>query len=155
MAYCALTDVEARVRGVALSTTSTPKAAEATAMMADDYAEINAAIASHGVTVPVTTPASFVAWLLGVNADGTAAKVAAVAYADDDGINADRGVGLLERRWRDAMKRLWDGTAIPAELSVSSAALPTSYSVEFPDDHAVIGTSIGAVAAGAFHEVEL
>lgn len=155
-AYCALTDVEARLRGAALSASSQPTTTEATAIMADVYAHINAAIASHGVTVPITTPASFLAWLVAVNADGAAAQVGALRFANvQNTSNDDRGLALVEKRFAEAMARLWDGSALPAELAVSSAKLPTSYSVEFPDDPAVIGESIGAVAAGAFLEFEL
>lgn len=153
-AYCALTDVEARLRGAALGASTTPTSTEATNVMADVYAEINAAIASHGITTPITTPAGFLAWLVAVNADGAASIVAAVRYADADGVNSDNGASLLRERFDAAMARLWDGSAIPSDLSVSSAALPSSYTVAYPDELPDVDV-VGANVMGAFAEFEL
>lgn len=140
------------MRGPALSGTSTPTSAEVTTMIDDVEGEINSALASHGVTVPVTAPAAFLAWLGDISANGTAALAMTARFADPTGINADSGASRLEKRFRDAMARLWDGSAIPASLALDSAVLPTSYSVEYPDEEPDLG-DIQTTAFGASWEL--
>lgn len=97
--------------------------------IADD---MDAAIASHGHTVPVTAPARFVAWLEAVNAWGAAATILTARFADDKGVNSNTAGGRLERRYQKALAKLWDGSAIPG--GVGGTALSTSYAVEYPDE---------------------
>lgn len=155
MAYSTQAAAESRVRGPALTATSTPTATEAAAFGLGITGEINTALASHGVTVPVTTPAAFLAWLVELETVGWASRIASVMYADVSGENSDEAAAKLERWYQAGLARLWDGSAIPPSLGVSSASLPSSYSTRYPDTDAVIGDDIGAVAAGAFLDFEL
>lgn len=155
MAYSTQAAAESRVRGPALTSSSIPTATEAAAFGLGVAGEIDTALASHGVTVPVTTPAAFLAWLVELETVGWAARIAAVMYADSAGENSDESAAKLDRWYQAGLARLWDGSAIPPSLAMATAVLPTSYSVQYPDDAAVVGTDIGANAAGAFAEFEL
>lgn len=142
MAYSTIAAAQSRVRDAhTLSTTSTPTLAEATAFGAGVTGEIDSALASHGVTTPVAAPAAFVAWLADVEANGWALRIAAAMMADASGENSDEAASKLERMYRDAMKRLWDGTAIPPSLSVSSSSLPSSDWTKYPDEPPTLGAN--------------
>lgn len=140
MTYCALGAVEGRLRGPALTAASTPTASEAEDMIADVAAAIDAALASHGITTPVASPAAFAAWLATVNADGATSSVLTARFADDRGPNSNTAAARWERRYQDAMARLWDGSAIPDSLSQTSASLPSSLSTSYTDAEPVLST---------------
>lgn len=140
MAYSAIATAQARVRGaMLLSTTSTPTLAQATAFGAGITGEIDTALASHGITTPVTTPAAFLAWLVEVETVGWAARIASAMFADDAGENSDEQVSRLDRWYQNAMKRIWDGSAIPPTLGLGAASLPASYTTRYPDEQPDLG----------------
>lgn len=140
MAYCVLADVEGRLRGPALTSASTPTQAEAVDFIDDIGAEIDAALASHGLTVPLSAPSGFIRWLATVNADGATASVLTARFADDRGINSNTAAARWERRYQAALERLWDGSAIPDSIGQSSASMPSSLSTSYPTEEPDLST---------------
>jgi len=134
VAYTTLAHVEGRLRGPALTETSVPTINEVQSLINDIAAEENAALASHGLSVPATEPAEFVAWLGHVNATGVCAL-----------LGDNRGQLKETAKWfRDQYDKqiasMWDGTAFSSGASLVSGALPTSWTVEYPDEDVDLGT---------------
>lgn len=150
MSYCDLPDIEARLRGPGLDAESTPSADEAEDMIDGIAADMNAALSYHGVTVPVDSPQSFVVWLRELNTVGAAASVLMARQADATGLNSSSSSSRLEARYQQGLARLWDGTAIPAELRVATASLPTALHIQRPDADPVLHPLRKSPFAGDF-----
>lgn len=141
MAYVDLADVQARLaRHGALSDTSKPTTAQALDMIDGVAAEIDAALASHEVSVPVSSPAGLVAYLKALNTWGAAAEILRAMFQDKQGPNANVAADLYENRYQAGMKRLWAGDMID-QLADSSGELPGSYFTRNPVTAEVLGAN--------------
>ena len=120
-----------------LSASTTPTLTEAASIQAGITAEIDAALSAHGLTVPVTTPASLVKYLRVVESWGACSSILKTRFQDTSGPNSEASWALFETRYQRAMDRLWDG-ALVDELG-GEDALPTSYFVENPDEELDLG----------------
>lgn len=113
-----------------LDTTTTPTLTEAATIHDGVTADIEAALAEGGVSVPVTTPARLVAWLGAVEAWGVCAEVLKARFQDLSGINSEGAWSFFEKRYQDALVQIRAGTA--ATLG-GSPGTPESYFTRNPD----------------------
>jgi hypothetical protein len=141
MAYAAIADVQRLIAQWPLSNTSTPTTAQATAITDDTAAEIDARLASVGVTVPVTAPASFLRALALLNGYGAAAAILKSMLPGATGPDETPAYAFWEKRYQDGLAALisGDGTIPPDVIGSSSSVLPSTYLTENPDTELRIG----------------
>jgi len=108
-----------------LSSTTSPTLTEARTFHAGINGQINAALASNGLTVPVTSPDELVAWLGAIEAYGLCAEVLKVRYQDVSGPNSGASWEFFEDRFQAGMDKLWAGTGITALAGLDTG--PQSY----------------------------
>ena len=122
--YCTEDQVE-QVLGVAfrLSATSNPSTTQAAQFMSAVAAEINTALASNGITVPVTTPAYFLDDVTRLNALGAAAMILQAAFPAREGPGSSTLAASLMLQYRTALKAYRSGEGIPEDSLPSSRAL--------------------------------
>ena len=78
-----------------------------------------------------------VAYLKAVESWGTCAEILKVRFQDDSGPNSEASWAFFEKRYREAMDRIWAGSFV--DEMASDPALPTSYFVEHPDTESDLG----------------
>lgn len=142
MAYCVLADVEGRMRGPALTSSSTPTIDEANQIIDDIAADIDAALSSLGLEAPVSAPAALVAWLRQVNVVGVLAEIADTRPQRKDTPSWWRS------RYEKMLDRIWSGKVDFPGMALASGGLPTSYGVEYPDE----AFDAGDIAEMVFNE---
>jgi hypothetical protein len=131
MAYCTITDVRGLNPKRTYSTTTTPTQAQVEQYITDIAAEIDNAIQSQGYTVPVTSPANFVAVLKMLNARGAAAQAEIAMFPESGPGSTPHGAQLLSL-YRDGLKALRSGE-IPEEITGQTGANVASYYTESAD----------------------
>ncbi|MFA5801533.1 MAG: hypothetical protein WC911_03560 [Thermoleophilia bacterium] len=109
MGYCDITDIESRLSqwlsGNNLSEDTRPTRIDVEGFITDIAAELDAIIAGHNLTVPVTNTTA-VAALKGYNATGASAIAANAMFPGQVGAN-DKAYGAeLEKSYQTALKRL-------------------------------------------------
>lgn len=147
MTYATLGVALARLgRNGDLSTTTVPSLTEAGAIHAGISGEIDAALASSGLTVPVTTPASLVAWLTEIEIHGVCAEVLRARFQDAQGINSSSTATYHQERFKAGMDRLWSGVGLD-ELT-GSACMPEGYFTRNPDEAEDLGDLVDGLREG-------
>lgn len=109
--------------GVFLTTTPVT-IADVAEFLTDHSGEVSVALSSQGYVGVVTEPAAFVAWLDALVCYGTAAAVLKSWFQDPSGPQSEAAWAVWERRYRDGLKAIRDGTMIPSEVDEATAALP-------------------------------
>src|SRR3954471_18491998 len=112
MAYATITDVTGLIAQFPLSVGSKPSTSQATTIMTDISSEIDVALSSAGVTVPVTTPQYFLDWLGRLNAYGAAAAVLKSMFPGATGPEETPAYAFWEARYREGLAAIRDGSAI-------------------------------------------
>jgi len=140
MAYCALIDVQAlnarRNNNTVYGASTVPTATQVTALIVQIAAEIDTILAAQSIATPVTAPASFVSFLLNLNARGAAALADMAAFPESDGgPGASTHGQTLWKLYQQGLDGLKDGTAIDPAVS-DSGQEPTAetYLTENPDN---------------------
>lgn len=124
-----------------LSASTHPTVDEATDILEDIASQINAVLASKGLSVPVTAPAQFVTFLGAVNTWGAVAEILKSRFPDATGPGETPAYALFERRYQDALKGLADGSLIPSDVGRSEAAKPSTYFTRNPDTDEDLGAN--------------
>lgn len=137
MAYCTNADVAAQNSARTPYSVSTTPTSTAVDDFIDQIAgEIDTRLAAKGVSTPVAAPATFVAWLLNLNALGAAALAEMAAYPEADGGQGSTPQG--ERLWKmyqQGLAAISKGDAIPPEaVTTSERLLARSWQTENPED---------------------
>ncbi len=131
-----------------ISATTNPSLTDIDSFLTDRATQIDAALASRGLAVPIvnSTPANptltaFLAELARLNAEGAAADAMLAAYITND--SNDRGTGAIKLKSFEAtIGRLQAGRGIPVGLSVAEPDLaPRSY---FTDAGAIGGSGVSS-----------
>jgi hypothetical protein len=123
-----------------LSSTTTPSDTQAEAIVDEISFEIDAKLASVGVSViPATDPSYFVGWLKLLNMYGAAAAILKSMFPASVGAGETPAWAFWESRYNKGMKSLEDGSAIPPGIASSSRVTPSAYGVRFPQEDAVLG----------------
>lgn len=137
MAYAALPDVQSELGALAsgLTTTSVPTQADVTnRILPDIQGEIDGVLSHRGLTVPITTPQSFLDRLKSLNAIGAAARVAAALFPMAAGPQSTTFAQWLQDRYDAGLKMLRSGEGIP-DIAVFDrlGGLPRSFATSHPD----------------------
>lgn len=123
--------VQARLPKLPAFTSSTTVTAdEVSDMIGEHEAEIDTALAFIGYSVPVTSPASLAAWLGKIATEGVAAAVLKAWYQDATGPNSESQWAQLEKRYQDALARIWAGQLAPAQAQSGISSWTTDYAGE-------------------------
>lgn len=140
MTYDTGAGVEARMaQHGGLSSSTKPTKAQADAIRQGVSAEIDAAMANNGLSVPVSSPPALVSYLAAVEVWGTVAEVLKARFPDSGGPGSEAAWDFFESRYKLAMDRLWSGDAL-AKLD-SAANTPSSYGIEHPTTDSDLGTN--------------
>ena len=142
MPYAELSDVQALLAKFTVGGTTKPTVTQATAIIRDVSAEIDAALAGAGFAVPVTAPAWFVNYLGLVNQYGAAAAILKSMFPEAAGATEQTPAvyAFWESRYQKALKALRDGSAIPPGLAAGSAQVtPSTYFTRNPDEEEDLG----------------
>lgn len=117
MAYATEAKVEALIAQVAIDGSTRLTSTQLGLIIADVDAELDAILAGKGLTVPVTTPSTFLAYLVGASSHGVAARALTSLFMGRGFSDAvATAVGLYEATYERALKGLADGTLIPDAL---------------------------------------
>jgi len=135
MAYAASSDVQELIAQFTISGTSKPTSTQLTDIIAQIAGEIDTVLGARGITVPVTTPAHFLVRLEALNAYGAAAGTLKSMFPDATGADETPAYAFWERRYRDGLAELKDGTGIPDGVIGSTAGYvaPSTYLTRNPD----------------------
>jgi hypothetical protein len=137
MAYCAIADVQALnpLRGTYAAGTR-PTDAQVTLLIDQIAGEIDTVLSARGIATPATAPASFLAFLKGLNARGAAALTEMGKFPEADVGPASTPHGqALWRIYQDGLKSLKDGSAIdPATAGSASSVYAETYQTANPDN---------------------
>jgi hypothetical protein len=133
VSYAALSDVQSEMGALkgALTATSVPTTTDVTNRILPDIAgEIDGVLSARGITVPVTTPSTFVDFLKATNALGAAAR----ALAELRAVNLETTslASWLQERYSERLDMLRQGEGIPLDATKGSGALPTSFHQRHP-----------------------
>jgi len=141
VAYTTLARVLSRMgRNGELTAKTVPSLVEAEAIHDGVSAEIDAAMAGAGFTVPITEPPALVSWLAAIESWGTTAELLKVRFQDASGPGSEASWAFFERRYQDAMKRLWAGDMLD-EVAGASVA-PASWYTRNPDGEEDLGDGV-------------
>lgn len=142
MAYATIDEVERLMAQFSLSGSSKPDITEAEAMLAAIDAEVDVALASAGVAVPVTMPAYFVTWLSEVTAWGAAAGILKSMFprATGEGEASQSVHAFWEKRYQNAIASIRSREAIPPDVPTNAANVaPSTYLTRNPDSEEDLG----------------
>lgn len=147
MVYATITEVQGLIPRLVLSTTSVPTTAQVTQFITDTASEIDSAIGSVGVAVPITSPAWFLADLKRLNAIGAAAQAWLAAFPQTSGPMAVTLGATLMQTYQRRLTEFRSNKGIPTMVSdAENDRAPRSF---FTDDNATLsnGDAISAVPA--------
>lgn len=128
MVYAALADVQAQLPLTTLSVTSKPNTTQVATLIAACASEIDSAIATRGLAVPITAPAWLVTDLTRLNAEGAAAMCLMAMFPEEQGPASNALGPMLFRDYKGRIGELRKGIGLPANMAVAEADLaPRSY----------------------------
>ncbi len=140
MAYADIADVNGLIAKFPPSATSAPTTTQATALITEIDNEVNVALSSVGVTVPVTAPAYFLGWLGLVVSYGAAAAILKSMFPASSGPAETPAYSFWEKRYQEALKQIRSGDAIPDEITAGGLyAAPSTYFTRNPDEEEDLG----------------
>lgn len=147
MTYTSVAQVQALIASYPIGASSKVTPTQVQLMMGAVSDEIDVALASNGISTPITNPAGFVSRLAILNAYGTAAMVLKSGYPEATGSGADPAYAFWEARYQAGLKSLFDGSGIPNDVLVltgTGSIQPSSYFTRNPDEEEILGDLEGA-----------
>ena len=142
MAYATLHDVEGLMPHLNLSGSSKPTETQVEGYLVRSAGEIDSALASVGLSVPVTEPPEFVEDLRQLNAEGAAGMALLAAYPNTGGPGSTDAGPTYLRGYRQRLTEFRKGIGIPSTSPQDAAGAPASYF-----------TTMGAIGGGATDEL--
>lgn len=131
MAYCTITNVQALNPKRTYDASSTPTLTQVTAFLSRISEELDAILAGRGYTVPLTAPASLLAFLTHVNALGAAALSEQAMFPESAKPGVSTHGGMLWQQYEDAKKLLKEGSLPTSDDGVD---LPFSFAEQHQAD---------------------
>ena len=129
MAYCAMDDVRQHNPQFTYDVESKPTLKQVEGMITDIAAEIDTILSARGLTVPVTTPAHFLAHLKYINSIGAAALAEFASFHAAAGVITEGHGNELWKIYVDARNALRDQSlpVAPVAISGGTGSMPFSY----------------------------
>jgi len=128
--YCTITDVQALNPKRTYNVSSTPTNTQVEAIIDQVAAEIDTVLMGRSISVPVTSPSQFVAFLKGLNAHGAAAMAEMGMFPEALGMGATPHGQRLWNIYNKMLDRLRTGD-LPAAAQTGD---PRSFFTEHPDE---------------------
>ncbi len=132
--YSSLADLKARAPILVIDAESTPTEQQAGIYISQCNEEINSALASQGVSVPVAVPDTFKRDLRQLEATGAAALALLARFPQEAGPGSLAQGPLLWRTYRDRLKEFRKGVGIPVGVSSGTERSPRGF---LTDENAV------------------
>lgn len=140
MAYATMVDVQDLIAQFPITASSAPTTTQATLIMTDTSAEIDARLSAAGVTVPVTAPASYLRALALLNSYGAAAAILKSMFPAAVGPGETPAYAFWEKRYQDGLAALSGGTSVPPDVTDNlNFVLPSTYLTVNPDAEYELG----------------
>jgi hypothetical protein len=158
VAYATHADVEKLIRatlgkgGAAkeLSSSTTVTVTDAEAIIADVEGEVNVALSSQRVLVPVTEPAHFLASVKALVTNGAAARVLRSFFPDSKGPGEQPAFAYWQALYDKALLRLYKGEGIPNDAVLSGGrVVAETHLSENPDQDVDLGAHANPFFTGA------
>ncbi len=141
-AYTTLDNVRGLMAQFTISATTKPTETQAQVIVDETADEINAKLASAGVTtVPVTTPTYYTGWLGRVNAYGAAAAILKSMFPAAVGAGETPAWAFWEKRYQEALTKIGSGDGIPPEILSGARIRPSSYFTRYPTEEVDLSQS--------------
>jgi len=141
MAYATLDDVQALIPRTPVSATTEPTDSQVLGFIAQVDGEVNVALASRGIAIPVVSPALFVEFLKLTNALGAASLTLRAMFPDAAGIGEQPSAGFFAARYTEQLAMIKDGSMIPDSVTTSTpSALPSTFLTRNPDSPEDLGS---------------
>ena len=145
MAYAVIADVTELLAQFTLDANSSPSTDQATNILSDISDEIDTALASKGISVPVTAPTYYKDALGRLNAYGAAAAVLKSMFPDATGAGETPAYAFWEGRYKRGLEGIKNGTLIPPDLTKGSGEVaPSTYLTVNPDAEVEDGDIAGS-----------
>lgn len=139
MSYASLADVQGQIPVIPTFSASTrPTDTQVTEYLTLCAGEIDAALASRGLSVPVATPAWFLTDMERLNAQGAAAMTLMGMFPQEAGPGSNSQGANLWKTYQLRLSELRKGIGVPMEASVADSLAPRSY---FTDNNAIGNSS--------------
>jgi len=130
VAYCTITDVQTLNPKRTYNVSSTPTQPQVETIIDQVAAEIDTVLLGRGISVPVTSPTQFVAFLKGLNAHGAAAMAEMGMYPEASGMGATPHGQRLWNIYNKMLDRLRTGD-LPTAAQTGD---PRSFFEQYPDE---------------------
>lgn len=141
MPYAVIGDVQGMMAQFTISATTKPTTTQAEAIIEDISYEVDTHLAAAGVTVPVTAPDYFLAWLGRVTGYGSVAAILKSMFPAASGAGETPAYAFWEARYRAALKGIDDGTLLPAGVTSTDRIGPSTYLTRFPEEEYDLGVN--------------
>ena len=122
-----------------LTSSTSPTLTEAATIHEGISADVDAALAMGGSSVPVTSPTALVSWLGAVEAWGACAEILKVRFQDISGVNTEGAWSFYEKRYADSLEQIRKGNA--ATLA-GDGVRPQTYFTRNPDEDEDLGDMV-------------
>ena len=126
MSYCTLADVKGINSKRTYSATTTPTTAQIEDYIDQIAAEMDTVLEGRGLTVPVTTPAAFLKFLVHLNALGASSMAEKAMFPETQGLVSTSSAAVLWKQYREGLDYLAAGN-LSSEVIGDATALPFSF----------------------------
>lgn len=141
MAYATVEQARELIPQYTIGVSSRPTITQATAIIDATSSEIDVALSGAGLSVPVVAPSYFVEWLSQLNKYGAVAAILKAMFPDAVGPDDTPAYAFWEKRYREGLKAISDGSMIPGGSTPGAGSvMPSSYLTRNPDEEQEIGT---------------
>lgn len=140
MAYATEVRVEALMGQFPISDSSKPTTTQVAVIIGQVDALVDAALATQGLTVPVTAPAYFLEFVTGWSTNGVVAQVLRSGFPDVIGPGEQPAFRYWQRLFDDVMVGIKSGDLIPADaVRAGIFVAPSTYLTRNPDENEDLG----------------
>jgi len=135
MSYANVANVQAMLPLISIASNTVPTTSDVQQFIDQRSAEIDAALGSIGLSVPLTTPSEAVTYLTQLNTQGAAADVWRSAWISSPGIDPQKNADDLLAAFEKALDGFRTGTNLPSGVAIASTVrAPRSF---FTDNYAI------------------
>jgi len=132
MAYAIIADIERLMAQINLGSLSRPNGMQVQSIIDDTEHEVNTALSSRSIDVPITIPAEFVGWLGLLVSYGATAAILKSMFPDATGPGESPAYSFWEARYRLGLKGIIDGALIPGSIPRIRKVRPSTYFTRNP-----------------------
>lgn len=139
MAYATEAKVESMMAQMTVTGSTKPTSTQVALIITDVDAELDVVLAAQGIATPVTAPADFLNWLVGISSIGVTARALRSMFPDVTGPGEQPAYRYWQKLYDGALAGIKDGSMIPPTVSAGGAVSPSTYLTRNPDAEEDLG----------------